>query len=250
MTGPKTNERARGADGGGAEGTRAVLRYARISPYKMREVLDLIRGKTVREAAEILRFCERDAAIPVGKLVASAMANAQHNDGLDGDELFVSACYADEGPTLKRFRPRARGRVGHLRKRTCHVTVIVSRLPEDRLARQRARQAAEVGSRARRVAAGRSGRVRKSREQQTAAALSETANVTDAAAVDQQAVVADQIEEAIVEDAVVEETVVEEMVVEETVVDDAAADEPETAAAEDASPEAPADEDTKPEQEA
>ena len=77
----------------------------------------------------------------VGKVLASAVANAGNNDGLDAEELYVSACYADEGTTLKRWRPRARGRATRIRKRTCHITVIVSRLPDDRLARRRARQA-------------------------------------------------------------------------------------------------------------
>ena len=77
----------------------------------------------------------------VAKVLASAVANARNNDQLDPDELYVSACYADEGTTLKRWRPRARGRATRIRKRTCHITVIVSRLPEDRLERRRARQA-------------------------------------------------------------------------------------------------------------
>jgi len=147
MTGPKTNER---------EGTRAVLKYAGMSAYKARTVLDIIRGKSVQEAADILRFTERDVANHIGKLLASAVANAEHNDELDPEELFVSACYADEGVTMKRWRPRARGRAGRIRKRTCHITVIVSRLPDDKLARLRAKQAAEVGNRrARRVAGAR-----------------------------------------------------------------------------------------------
>ena len=132
MTGPKTNER---------EGTRAVLHHSRISAFKVRPVLDLIRGKDVAGARDLLRFVERDAAIVVGKLLMSAVANAEHNDSMDSEELYVSACYADEGVTIKRWRPRARGRATRIRKRTCHVTVIVSRLPEDRLTRLRARQA-------------------------------------------------------------------------------------------------------------
>ena len=75
----------------------------------------------------------------MGKVLASAVANAVHNDGLDAEELYVSACYADEGSTLKRWRPRARGRATRIRKRTSHITIIVSRLPEDRIARRRAR---------------------------------------------------------------------------------------------------------------
>ena len=144
MPGPKTNE---------IPGTRAVLRHSRMSAYKVREVLDIIRGKEVGLAAEILRFSERDAAHEVGKLLASAVANAENNDQMDPEELYVSTCYADEGGTIKRWRPRARGRASRIRKRTCHVTVIVSRLPDDRLQRVRARQAADLATRrARRVA--------------------------------------------------------------------------------------------------
>ncbi len=147
MTGPKTNER---------EGTRAVLRNAHMSAYKVREVLDLVRGLPVHEAADILRFSERDAARTVGKLLASAVANAENNDELDPESLFVSACYADEGTTAKRWRPRARGRATRIRKRTSHITVIVSMLAEDELERLRSRRRAEqLAQRARRVAGAR-----------------------------------------------------------------------------------------------
>lgn len=145
--GVKTNER---------EGTRAQAKYIRISAYKVREVLDLIRGEHVRRAAEILRFTERDAAHVVAKVLASAVANAENNDGLDADDLYVSTAYADEGVTLKRFRPRARGRASRIRKRTCHVTIIVSRMPDDELRRYHAKQQAALADRrARRVAGGR-----------------------------------------------------------------------------------------------
>jgi large subunit ribosomal protein L22 len=146
VPGVKTNER---------EGTRAVLRHSRMSAYKVRQVLNLIRGQDVDRAAEILALGDREAAATVGKLLASAVANAVHNDGLDAEELFVSACYADEGSTLKRWRPRARGRATRIRKRTSHITVIVSRLPEDRIARRRAKQAANTSQRSRRVAGSR-----------------------------------------------------------------------------------------------
>jgi len=147
MPGPKTNER---------EGTRAVLRHARVSAYKVREVLDLIRNKPVAEATDILRFTERDAGILVGKLLASAVANASHNDQQDPEELFVSACFADEGTTIKRWRPRARGRATRIRKRTCHITVIVSRMPDADLVRLQARREAEqTARRSRRVAGAR-----------------------------------------------------------------------------------------------
>jgi len=134
---------------------RAMARYVRISPYKVREVLDLIRGHDAQRALEILKFCERDAATVVGKIVASAVANAERDPhNLVADELFVSACFADEGPTLKRWRPRARGRATRIRKRTCHITVIVSRLPDRELQERRAKRAQAVtGRRGRRPAA-------------------------------------------------------------------------------------------------
>jgi large subunit ribosomal protein L22 len=146
VPGVKTNERP---------GTRAVLRHSRMSASKVRQVLDLIRGEDVDRAAEILSLGDREAAVTVGKVLASAVANAAHNDGLDPEELFVSACFADEGSTLKRWRPRARGRATRIRKRTSHITIIVSRLPDDRIARRRARQAANTSQRSRRVAGSR-----------------------------------------------------------------------------------------------
>ena len=164
MTGPKLNEapvlRRRPQSRSVAVRTpvssaRAVAKYVRISPYKVRQVLDLIRGYDAERAQDILKFCERDAAIVVGKLLASAIANAEHDSGMVGDELFVSACYADEGPTLKRWRPRARGRATRIRKRTCHITVIVSRLPDRELQERRARRAqGVVGDRRRRRTGG------------------------------------------------------------------------------------------------
>jgi large subunit ribosomal protein L22 len=147
MPGVKTNEIA---------GTRAVLRHYRMSATKARQVLDLVRGKDADRAAEILRATPREGARVVAKVLASAVANARNNDLLDPDELYVSACYADEGTTIKRWRPRARGRATRIRKRTCHITVIVSRLPDDRLERRRARQAVQTtAGRSRRVAASR-----------------------------------------------------------------------------------------------
>ena len=142
----KTNERP---------GTRAVLRHYKMSAYKARQVLDLIRDKEVDRAEELLRTTPREAARVISKVLASAVANAANNDGLDPDELYVAACYADEGATAKRWRPRARGRATRIRKRTCHITVIVARLPEERLDRRRSRQATAGLSRSRRVAASR-----------------------------------------------------------------------------------------------
>ena len=150
----KTNERP---------GTRAVLRYCHLSGYKAREVLELIRGVEYARSLEILDHCERSAAPVVAKLLRSAGANAEHNDGLDPDELFVASCFADEGSTLKRWRPRARGRATRIRKRTCHITIILARMPDEQLARRRARVAAEAAERrARRVAGAR----RRSRAEQ------------------------------------------------------------------------------------
>ena len=164
MTGPKLNEapvmRRRPESRSQAvktpvTSTRAVARYVRISPYKVRQVLDLIRGYDAERAKEILKFCERDAAIVVGKLLDSAIANAEHDHAMVGDELFVSACYADEGPTLKRWRPRARGRATRIRKRTCHITILVSRLPDRELQERRARRAQGItGDRRRRRTGG------------------------------------------------------------------------------------------------
>ena len=143
MPGLKTNERP---------GTRAVLRHHGASASKVRQVLDLIRGEDVDRASEILRATPRDAAITVGKVLASAVANAIHNDGLDAEDLYVSACFADEATTAKRWRPRARGRATRIRKRSCHITIIVSRLPDDRLARRRSERDASSGRRSRRGA--------------------------------------------------------------------------------------------------
>ena len=144
MAAVKTNERP---------GTRAVLSSYHASAYKFREVLDLIRGRDIKTAREILAGLERDVARVIGKLLDSAVANAVNNDRISESDLFVASCYADEGPTMKRFRARARGRAGALRKRTAHVTVIVARMEEDQLKVVRSkRDAEEANRRARRVA--------------------------------------------------------------------------------------------------
>ena len=105
---------------------RAQAKWVRMSARKARVVLDNIRGRSVPEARTILAFTQRAAAIEIAKVLRSAVANAEANHGLDGDDLVVQAAYADEGPTLKRWKPRARGRVNRIRKRTCHVTLILS----------------------------------------------------------------------------------------------------------------------------
>ena len=127
-------------------GTRATLRYAGTAPNKVRAVLGLIRGLPVDEARDVLQFCERGAADEVGKLLDSAIANAEHNDHQSADELYVAACWADEGPTAKRWRPRARGRATRIRKRTSHITIVVDRMGEAELAKVRGREERRGGS--------------------------------------------------------------------------------------------------------
>jgi large subunit ribosomal protein L22 len=103
-------------------GARAVARHVRISPTKARRVVDLVRGLPAKEALTILKFAPQAASEQVYKVLASAVANAENNERLDPDSLLVRAAYVDEGPTLKRFRPRAQGRAYRIRKRTCHIT--------------------------------------------------------------------------------------------------------------------------------
>ena len=104
----------------------AKLRYARISPKKCRIVADQIRGKPVGEALDILRFSPKKAARIIRKVLESAIANAEHNAGMDIDDLYVSAIYVDDGPRLKRILPRARGRADVIKKRMSHITVKVA----------------------------------------------------------------------------------------------------------------------------
>jgi large subunit ribosomal protein L22 len=118
---------------------RAQAKWVRTSARKARLVLDHIRGRPVPEARTILAFTTRAAATDIEKVLRSAVANAEANHGLDGDELVVEAAYADEGPTLKRWRPRARGRVNRIKKRTCHVTLVLAERPPTETPRRRAR---------------------------------------------------------------------------------------------------------------
>ncbi|KUI33420.1 50S ribosomal protein L22 [Mycobacterium sp. GA-2829] len=108
----------------------AKARFVRVSATKARRVIDLVRGKSVSEALDILRWAPQQASEPVAKVIASAAANAQNNEGLDPATLVVAAIYADEGPTAKRIRPRAQGRAFRIRKRTSHITVIVESRPQ------------------------------------------------------------------------------------------------------------------------
>jgi large subunit ribosomal protein L22 len=199
MTGPKLNEYPAPRPGVKrppvtAEqpvGARARARYMRVSAYKVRQVLDLIRGQDVDRALDILKFCERDAATIVGKLVTSAVANADKNHELhEPEELYVSACYADEGPTLKRWRPRARGRATRIRKRTCHITVIVSRLPDVELEKRRSSDTAATAARRRRIAGQRAAAERtRARRRRTEAATPEE---VEGAVLDEEPVAAEE----------------------------------------------------------
>jgi len=111
----------------------ARSRYTRISATKVRQVVDLIRGRHVDDARRVLRFTQKAACEPVAKVLESAIANAEHNYGLATDELVVARAWVDEGPTLRRFRPRALGRATRIRKRTSHVSIVVAR-PEELVA--------------------------------------------------------------------------------------------------------------------
>ncbi|WP_116716641.1 50S ribosomal protein L22 [Euzebya tangerina] len=110
---------------------RAVSRHVRVSPYKARQVATGLRGMSVEAAQRRLEFTEKNAATPVLKTLNSAIANAENNQDLDADDLFVLECKVDEGPTLKRFQPRAMGRAYRIRKRTCHITITVGLPPRD-----------------------------------------------------------------------------------------------------------------------
>ncbi len=205
--------------------TQAQVRYVRMSASKARAVLALIRGKSVGAADDVLALSERDAARVIQKCLRSAVANAEHNDGLDPEELFVATCFADEGPTLRRFRPRARGRATRIRKRTCHITVIVARYSPDELTVRRERERAK-GSQAGRSSGGasRRARVAKSRGEEITEETDEaptTDEVTDESTVDEALDVV-EVEEA-AEDAAAEAEAADE-VAEVTEVDEAPED--------------------------
>ena len=204
MTGPKTNERP---------GTRASVQGFHMSASKARVVLNLIRGEDVKTAADILSGTTREAAGVILKVLNSAIANAVNNDGLVAEELYVSAAYADEGITMKRFTPRARGRAGAIRKRSCHITIIVSRMDENRLELLRiARAASATASRARRVASSRR------KGEPVPAAQYEVADtsvdVTDVTATEVEETTVETTEE-VVADETVTETASEEVTAEE-----------------------------------
>jgi large subunit ribosomal protein L22 len=123
-------------------GARAIARHVRISPNKARRVVNLVRGLPAKEALTVLQFAPQAASEQVYKVLASAVANAENNERLDPDSLLVSEAFVDEGPTLKRFRPRAQGRAYRIRKRTCHITVAVEAVQVATPPRRSAKKAA------------------------------------------------------------------------------------------------------------
>ncbi len=125
------------SDNGLAPRARARAKYVRTSATKVRRVVALIKGRPAQEALDVLRFTPHAAALPVSKVLASAMANAEHTLDVDPDTLVVAAAYVDEGPTLKRIRPRAQGRAYRIRKRTSHITVEVESVPQRETPRSR-----------------------------------------------------------------------------------------------------------------
>jgi large subunit ribosomal protein L22 len=250
MTGPKLNEGALLIDETQVA-TKATARYLRGSASKARQVLDLIRGLDVRRADEVLQFTDRGAAQEVRKVLASAVANAVHNDNQDADELFVLACFADEGPTLKRFRPRARGRASRIRKRTSHITVIVARMSDARLEIVQARQAKSATAGGRRVgSSAQSRRDRVARSRARAESLRSGETVADEGADvlegDDDAVVEEAFEDEVVEPADVSEGADD---VDEAADEDSpsvSASQPESVALADIDEETPADADELP----
>ena len=179
-------------------GAKATHKYARLSASKARVVLNLVRDEDLGLARDRLRFCERGAAEVVSKVLESAVANATNNEQLDADELYVAECWADEGPVLKRWRPRARGRATRIFKQTCHITVIVAQLSPEELEMREARMAASGSQTA---AAARAARVAASRadtDSDTAAEGDAETDVDEAAAHD----AVDETDEAIAEEAV------------------------------------------------
>lgn len=111
---------------------QATARYIRMSPHKVRRVLDQVRGRSYREALIVLEFMPYRSCEPILKVLRSAVANAENNQGLDPAKLVISQAYADQGPSLRRFRPRAQGRAYQIRKPTCHITIMVAPVVTDK----------------------------------------------------------------------------------------------------------------------
>jgi len=160
-------------------GARAIARYVRISPMKARRVINLVRGLPAKEALTVLQFAPQSASEPVYKVLASAIANAENNERLDPDSLLVSEAYVDEGPTLKRFRPRAQGRAFRIRKRTCHITIAVESIPAQQSRAARKATGAGLGTKAAPAKAG--AKATPAKASKKAAPATEAEAVTDEA---------------------------------------------------------------------
>jgi len=231
MTGPKLNEKNFVA--GEKSGTKASALYVRSSASKARLVLNIIRDLPVKQADEVLQFTDKGIAVVIRKILASAVANAQHNDQQDPEELFVKACFADEGPTLRRFAARARGRGTRINKRTCHITLVVARLDDERLTVLQAKDANRTAAGRRRGAvsttAARRERVARSRqraESLKAGGAPSDATTSDSAPADDE-VIDDTAVETVdtTETDTVETDTVETAAAEDTATDEAATDE-------------------------
>jgi len=195
-------------------GARATVRYLHTSPYKVRQVLDLVRGMPVDDAERLLQLSEKDAADDVLKLLRSAIANAEHNNALPADELFVTLAWADEGPTRKHGQPRARGRYFRIRKRTSHITIVLERFDIEELEVRRRRE--ESSGRGAAVSQRRRAeRVRRSRAVDAGATETEDATEAEAAVEEDEAITEAPVAEA------------ETEAVDETAGDAGDADEPE-----------------------
>ncbi len=211
MTGPKLNERSFIA--GERTGTRASVRGSRMSASKARVVLNLVRGRDVVIADQVLQFTEREAARVIRKVLASAVANAVNNDGLDADTLYIKACYADDGPTLRRFKPRAKGRATRINKRTCHITIVLGVIDSELLRIVQARRERAVSGRR----ATRSGGVADRRARVQASRTKRSDDAVDTS-----------VEEVATEEANIEETTIKATAVETTSIETAAPEAEET----------------------
>jgi large subunit ribosomal protein L22 len=194
-------------------GTRASVRGSRMSASKARVVLNLVRGRDVVIADQVLQFTEREAARVIRKVLASAVANAVNNDGLDADTLYIKACYADEGPTLRRFKPRAKGRATRINKRTCHITIVLGVIDSELLQVVQARRERAVSGRR----ATRGGGVADRRARVQASRTKRSDDAVDTSS-----------EEVATEESNIEETTIEATAVETTSIETAAPEAEET----------------------
>jgi large subunit ribosomal protein L22 len=187
---------------------RATVRYLSVSPYKIRQVLQLVRGLPVDDAIRVLQLCEKDAADNVLKLLDSAIANAEHNQQLPADELYIARVWCDEGPTRKSGQARARGRYFRVRKRTSHMTIMLARYAPEELETRRRREESS-GRGAATAQRRRSERVRRSRQREQAPEHDHDHDHDDT----------EPVEEPVIEDAVVEAPLAEEAAIEDAAVE-------------------------------